>query len=83
MNCIEMNRKISQSIPILLLKGDGIGPEIVSSAVKVLQASGAPLDFLEMPFGFENLKETGAWMTQDVLEVIIHTRIEFNMEVIF
>lgn len=36
---------------ITLIKGDGIGPEISESVIKILQATGAGLDFVEIEAG--------------------------------
>lgn len=38
-------------IPIAVAEGDGIGPEIMAATLKVLEASGAPLDFHHIDIG--------------------------------
>lgn len=37
--------------PVILVKGDGIGPEITDAVVSILQAAGAAIDFEEVAFG--------------------------------
>lgn len=44
---------------ILRLDGDGVGPEIVSSAVRVLAATGVPIEWTQMNIGFEHAQKTG------------------------
>jgi isocitrate dehydrogenase (NAD+) len=38
---------------VALIKGDGIGPEISESTVKILEASGAKINWIETPIGQE------------------------------
>ena len=36
---------MSEAIPVTLIPGDGIGPEIVSATVKIVEAAGARIDW--------------------------------------
>ncbi len=50
-------------LKVCVFGGDGIGPEVTRSAVRVLQAvcerDGIPLDLEEHPFGSQSFRETG------------------------
>jgi 3-isopropylmalate dehydrogenase len=53
---------------IVLLPGDGIGPEIMQSALAVLKAIGAELDTEEHPFGGASIDAHGTALTDETLE---------------
>ena len=53
---------------VVLLPGDGIGPEIIGPAVEVLRAAGAELDYEEHPFGGAAIDQFGVPLTPPVLE---------------
>jgi 3-isopropylmalate dehydrogenase len=53
---------------VILLPGDGIGPEILPAAVEVLTAVGASFDYEEHLFGGASIDEHGVALTDDVLE---------------
>jgi 3-isopropylmalate dehydrogenase len=53
---------------VILLPGDGIGPEIIGSGVEVLRAVGADFDYQELPFGGASIDAYGVAMTDEVLE---------------
>ena len=59
--------RVSVSGHIVLLPGDGIGPEIVGAAVKVLDAVGE-FTYEEQPIGGASIDEHGNALTDDVLE---------------
>jgi len=42
---------VNQKVPITIARGDGIGPEIMDATLKVLNASGAALDYHEVEIG--------------------------------
>ena len=56
-----------QSPRIVVLGGDGIGPEIVSAARRLLEAIGR-FEFLERPVGGASIDEHGTALTDEVLE---------------
>ena len=52
---------------VILLPGDGIGPEILGPAVEVLSAVGADFDYTELPFGGASIDAHGVALTDEVL----------------
>src|SRR6201985_1024274 len=52
---------------VVLLPGDGIGPEIIAPAVQVLGAVGAKFDYDEQPFGGASIDAHGTPLTGDTL----------------
>jgi 3-isopropylmalate dehydrogenase len=53
---------------VVLLPGDGIGPEILPAAVEVLGAVGAELEYEAHVFGGASIDAHGTAMTQETLE---------------
>jgi len=53
---------------VVLLPGDGIGPEITRSALEVLNAIGADLDYEEHLFGGASIDAHGTALTDETLE---------------
>jgi len=54
---------------VALVKGDGIGPEVIESTLQVLEAVGAELELVPIELGYGRWKRTGHAMTsQDVDE---------------
>ncbi len=56
------------SARIVLLPGDGIGPEIMAPAVKVLRQIAPELEYEEHPFGGASIDAHGAALTDSVLD---------------
>src|SRR5579859_5291359 len=52
---------------VILLAGDGIGPEIMAPAVEVLDADGATFEYEEHLFGGAAIDAYGTALTQDTL----------------
>jgi 3-isopropylmalate dehydrogenase len=52
---------------VVLLPGDGIGPEIIAPAVQVLDAVGAVFDYEEHPFGGASIDAQGTALTDETL----------------
>ena len=52
---------------VVLLPGDGIGPEIIAPAVQVLDAVGAKFDYAEHPFGGASIDAHGTPLTDETL----------------
>jgi len=61
------------TIPITLIPGDGIGPEIVSATVRVLEATGLPLAWHEAVAGASALAALGEVLPEATLEAIRRT----------
>lgn len=55
---------------IAVVGGDGIGPEVVESGMKVMEAAAPSLDFEEFPWGCEYYLEHGRMMPDDALETL-------------
>lgn len=56
------------SYAIGLVRGDGIGPEVVSESLKVLEAAGFDANFVEYDLGGERYLSTGVVLPDSVLE---------------
>ena len=55
---------------VAVIAGDGIGPEVVESALAVLQAAGAELSLIPLEIGLCRWKRTGAALADEDLETI-------------
>jgi len=44
---------------VVLLAGDGIGPEVSDAARRVIEAAGLPVEWIEMPMGLEAFQKQG------------------------
>jgi isocitrate dehydrogenase (NAD+) len=67
--------KISGKLPATLIPGDGIGPEIVKSAVDILEALGSPFEWEIRQGGLAAIKESHDPLPQATLDSIRHTRL--------
>src|SRR3984957_7960556 len=52
---------------VILLPGDGIGPEIIGPAVEVLKAAGAEFEFEQHQFGGASIDAHGTALTEETL----------------
>jgi len=66
---------VPQTIPATLIPGDGIGPEIVESALAALSALGAPFEWDRQIAGLEGVKTEGDPLPKATLESIRRTRL--------
>jgi len=62
-------------LPATLIPGDGIGPEIVKSAVDILEALGSPFEWDVQPGGLAAIEESRDPLPQATLESIRRTRL--------
>lgn len=60
---------------IVLLPGDGIGPEVTSAARKVLAAAGVVIDWEIMDAGAGAVEKHGTTMPEETLEAIKQTKV--------
>ncbi len=60
---------------ITLLPGDGIGPEVTAATVRVLEASGAPLEWESHTVGAEAVGTFGVPLPEPVLESIRRNKV--------
>ena len=70
-----MQSGLEKSIPATLIPGDGIGPEIVDSTVKVLDALGAPFAWEVHQAGMSGMDVFGDPLPQPTLDSIRRTRL--------
>ena len=55
---------------VAVIAGDGVGPEVVAEARKVVDALGLGVEWQELPWGTGHYHATGAMMPADALEVV-------------
>jgi methanogen homoisocitrate dehydrogenase len=55
---------------VAVIGGDGIGPEVMESALAVLEAAGAEIDKVPVDVGYSKWKRTSQAMTNDDMELI-------------
>merc|ERR1719507_954946 len=60
-------------VPVTLIPGDGVGPEIMDSAQEVLQAMGAKVDFEEVYFSEVN--RAASMPINDVMDVVKRNKV--------
>jgi len=60
-------------IPATLIEGDGIGPEIMDAAVRILEALGAPFEWHSCKAGMAGVKECGDPLPPAAIESIRKT----------
>lgn len=63
------------SYPVTLIHGDGIGPEVVGAAVKVLEATGVSFDWDEQQAGLGAYESIGDPLPQATLDSIGRTKL--------
>ena len=64
-----------QRIPVTLIPGDGIGPEIIDSTLAVLEALGAPFEWDTQIAGLQGVKTAGDPLPAKTIESIRRTRL--------
>ena len=64
-----------QKLPATLIPGDGIGPEIVKSAVEILEALGSPFEWDVRQGGLAAIEESHDPLPQATLDSIRRTRL--------
>ncbi len=55
---------------VALVKGDGVGPEVIDGALAVLEAAGADLEFVPVELGYGQWKKTGKAMAEEDLDLV-------------
>ncbi|MBX3098900.1 MAG: 3-isopropylmalate dehydrogenase [Salinibacterium sp.] len=61
---------MSTSHSLAIIPGDGIGPEVIAEALKVLNATGVAVTTTEFPFGAGHFLETGTIIEQSDLDAL-------------
>lgn len=75
MSHCERNLKMTPSYNIASIPGDGIGPEVVSAAIQVVEKLAKTLGtfqikFTHIPWGTAYYKETGQYISEDALNTL-------------
>ncbi|MBI4005981.1 MAG: NAD-dependent isocitrate dehydrogenase [Gammaproteobacteria bacterium] len=70
----KRTRKINK-LPVTLIDGDGIGPEITAATLSVLDALGAPFEWRRFKAGMSSIKESGDALPEPLLESIRQTKL--------
>jgi isocitrate dehydrogenase (NAD+) len=60
---------------IVLIEGDGIGPEVTGAACRVIAAAGVKIDWVRTPAGLEAANSLGDPLPEETLEVIRRYRV--------
>lgn len=60
---------------VCLIPGDGIGPEVAEAARRVIDASGAEIEWIELPAGAAAFEEHGSTLPESTLDAIRTYRI--------
>src|SRR3954454_10199349 len=60
---------------IVLIEGDGIGPEVTQAACRVIEATGVKIDWVKTPAGLGAVEQCGEPLPEETLEVIRRYRV--------
>ena len=60
---------------VTVFRGDGIGPELVDSVLKILEAAGAPLDYELFDVGENEWKRSGSLIPEAACRSFERTRV--------
>lgn len=60
---------------VALIPGDGIGPEVVAAAIKVIEATGVNIRWREAKLGAAAIEEFGSPVPQHVLDLVRETKV--------
>ena len=55
---------------IVLIEGDGIGPEVTQAACRVIAAAGVKVDWVKAPAGIPAAEQYGEPLPEETLEMI-------------
>lgn len=58
------------AVPIALIEGDGIGPEITAAAARVVESTGVPVDWRPCEAGAASRRRTGTVVPESTLDAI-------------
>jgi len=61
--------------PVTLIPGDGIGPEVVGAAVRILEATGLKFEWERFSVGADAFEEGGEYIPKELIESIERTRL--------
>ncbi|MCH8558988.1 MAG: isocitrate/isopropylmalate dehydrogenase family protein [Balneolia bacterium] len=66
---------MDRSVDVVLIKGDGIGPEITASVVKIFAEAEVPINWIEGFAGYQAYEETGNPLPEEVIRQITEYKI--------
>ncbi|TAL45566.1 MAG: 3-isopropylmalate dehydrogenase, partial [Salinibacterium sp.] len=59
-----------RTVNLAVIPGDGIGPEVIAEALKVLEATGVDVERTEYPFSAGHLLATGSILSDEDLAAL-------------
>lgn len=71
----SLKEKLMAKRTITVIKGDGIGPSIIDSALEILKAAGCDFDYEFVDAGLAALEKTGELLPQDTIDTIAKNKI--------
>lgn len=63
---------------VTYIEGDGIGPEIIKSAIEVVDASGAEIQWIKAEAGLKCFEETGKLLSDNFQKSLEETKVAFK-----
>ena len=69
-SCCDNFSAVAEKKKIAVIPGDGIGKEVIPEAVRVLEATGAPLEFKQFDWGAERYLKDGTTVPPDGFEML-------------
>lgn len=63
---------------VALLPGDGIGPEITAAAIRVIEAAGVAIDWIQLEAGQETRKQRGTPLPDESIKTYIECGVGFK-----
>jgi isocitrate dehydrogenase (NAD+) len=72
---VEKKKSGAKQVPVTLIPGDGIGPEVTEATLAVLEAVGAPFTYEWRKAGVTGLKEEGDPLPKSTIESVRKTRL--------
>ena len=61
---------MARTVKLAVIAGDGIGPEVIAEALKVLEATGVDVASTSFPYGATHFLETGRILDQEDLDAL-------------
>jgi isocitrate dehydrogenase (NAD+) len=71
----SLKDKLMAKQTITVIKGDGIGPSIIDSALEILKAAGCDFDYEFVDAGLAALEKTGELLPQETVDTIAKNKI--------
>ncbi|MGO9602110.1 MAG: isocitrate/isopropylmalate dehydrogenase family protein [Candidatus Binataceae bacterium] len=68
-------RRGGQARAVTLIAGDGVGPEVIGAAIKVIEAAGVEIDWDRQAAGAYALKRYGTPVPDELIASLNHTRV--------